>query len=236
VKIATKDNSLSSGFPYDAQKLIKYEVSSKEWSHFSGEVVVACDAHHYNKATWPFARAKVISRVRQDLQYGQGPNPGEVSKVFRKWNRLFRRQGFQAWMELPDEEKAEELGRSTAGMNKEEQKRAQKEAKRFRIVISPLDNKGGSIYSKSSIRGSVGGEGGLVKRANTMLSSITKSSHGAVKEADTKEEDEGKVEDDTKVEDKVDAGVQNGNAEVAVRADDDDRGKDKENVKEETKD
>ena len=118
VKIATKNDSLSSGFPYDGQKLIKYDVSSKEWSHFSGEVVVACDAHHYNQITWPLARSKVIKKVRNDLKYGQGPDPGDVSKVLKKWNRLFRRQGFQAWLELPSEEGAEELGRSTAGMNK----------------------------------------------------------------------------------------------------------------------
>ena len=193
-------------------------------------MVVACDAHHYNQFTWLAARSKVIKKVRNDLSYGQGPNPGEVSKTFRKWNRLFRRQGFQAWMELPDEEKAEELGRSTAGMNKEEQKQAKVEAKRFRIVISPLDNKGGSIYSKSSIRGSVGGEGGLVKRANTMLGNLTKSSHGAAKETDEKvvegEED--------KVENKASGGVQNGDAEVSERTHEGD--KDKENVKEEAKD
>jgi hypothetical protein len=188
VKIATKNDSLSSGFPYDAQKLIKYEVSSKEWSHFSGEVVVACDAHHYNAITWPLARSKVIKRVRNDLKYGHGPDPGEVSKTFRKWNKLFRRQGFQAWLELPSEEGAEELGRSTAGMNKEDQKQAQKEAKRFRIVVSPLNDKGGSIYSKSSIRGSVSGEVNLMKRANTVLSNITKSSHGTVMEEEIKEE------------------------------------------------
>ena len=167
---------------------------------------MACDAHHYNAITWPLARSKVIKKVRNDLKYGNGPNPGDVSKIFKKWNKLFRRQGFQAWLELPSEEGAEELGRSTAGMTKEDQKQAQKEAKRFRIVISPLDGKGGSIYSKSSIRGSVSGEVSLMKKANTMLSNVTKSSHGAVKEIDTKEEDEEKPEDsikgDVKEEDK----------------------------------
>jgi hypothetical protein len=235
VKIASKNDSLSSGFPYDGQKLIKYDVSAKEWNHFSGEVVVACDAHHYNAITWPLARSKVIKKVRNDLKYGSGPDPGDVSKIFRKWNRLFRRQGFQAWLELPSEEGAEELGRSTAGMNKEEQKQAQKEAKRFRIVISPLDGKGGSIYSKSSIRGSVSGEVSLMKRANTMLSNVTKSSHGSVKEIDTKEEEEKKQEEDgnkddnkkeNKQEDKAENGIPNGG----------DKEEDKGDAKEEAKD
>jgi len=164
---------------------------------------VACDAHHYNALTWPLARSKVIKKVRNDLKYGNGPNPGEVSKIFRKWNKLFRRQGFQAWLELPSEEGAEELGRSTAGMSKEEQKQAIKEAKRFRIVISPLDQKGGSIYSKSSIRCSVSREGGnFITRTGTNLISKLHSSDAAVKEIDTKEEDEEKGEDGDKEEDK----------------------------------
>ena len=155
--------------------------------------MVACDAHHYNALTWPLARSKVVKKVRNDLKYGNGPNPGEVSKIFRKWNKLFRRQGFQAWLELPSEEGAEELGRSTAGMSKDEQKQAIKEAKRFRIVISPLDGKGGSIYSKSSIRGSVSREGGnfITRTGSNLISNLTKSSDAAaVKEIDTKEEDE----------------------------------------------
>jgi hypothetical protein len=171
----------------------------------------------------------VIKKVRNDLKYGQGPDPGEVSKIFKKWNRLFRRQGFQAWLELPSEEGAEELGRSTAGMNKEEQKQAQKEAKRFRIVISPLDNKGGSIYSKSSIRGSVSGEGNFVKRANTMLSNITKSSH-SVKEGDSKEEDEEKPEDVKTEVANAEASTANGDAIGG------DKEQDKEEVKEDAKD
>lgn len=189
--------------------MIKYEVSAKEWNHFSGEVVVACDAHHYNALTWPLARNKVIKKVRNDLKYGNGPNPGDVSKIFRKWNKLFRRQGFQAWLELPSEEGAEELGRSTAGMSKDEQKQAMKEAKRFRIVISPLDQKGGSIYSKSSIRGSVSREGGnFITRTGTNLISKLQSSDATVKEIDNKEDDEENEKDTEmeKAEDKNDDG------------------------------
>ena len=191
-------------------------MSAKEWNHFSDEVVVACDAHHYNAITWPLARSKVIKKVRNDLKYGNGPNPGEVSKIFRKWNKLFRRQGFQAWLELPSEEGAEELGRSTAGMNKEEQKQAMKEAKRFRIVISPLDGKGGSIYTKSSIGKSVSGEGSLIKRANTMLSNVTKH-HSDTKEIDThKEEEEEEDKKDDKTEtDKLEEEVKKENEEQA---------------------
>lgn len=179
---------------------------------------MACDAHHYNAITWPLARSKVIKKVRNDLKYGNGPNPGEVSKIFRKWNKLFRRQGFQAWLELPSEEGAEELGRSTAGMNKEEQKQAMKEAKRFRIVISPLDGKGSSIYTKSSIGKSVSGEGSLIKRANTMLSNVTKH-HSDTKEIDThkeEEEEEGEEnEEDKKETDKLEEEVKKENEEDA---------------------
>ena len=141
--------------------------------------------------------------MRNDLKYGNGPNPGEVSKIFKKWNKLFRRQGFQAWLELPSEEGAEELGRSTAGMSKDEQKQAIKEAKRFRIVISPLDGKGGSIYSKSSIRGSVSREGGnfITRTGTNLISNLTKSSdEAAVKEIDNKEEDDDQKEEDEQKE------------------------------------
>ena len=186
--------------------------------------MVACDAHHYNTITWPLARSKVIKKVRNDLKYGSGPTPGEVSKIFRKWNRVFRHQGFTAWLELPSEEGAEELGRSTAGMNKEDQKQAQREAKRFRIVISPLDNKGGSIYSKSSIRGSVTGEGNFVNRANTMISNITHRSQ-SVKEGDAKEEDEEDQEDTKTAAAKALASTANGEVNGG------DEGKAKEEVK-----
>lgn len=150
--------------------------------------------------------------MRNDLKYGNGPNPGEVSKIFKKWNKLFRRQGFQAWLELPSEEGAEELGRSTAGMSKDEQKQAIKEAKRFRIVISPLDGKGGSIYSKSSIRGSVSREGGnfITRTGTNLISNLTKSSDEAVvKEIDNKEDDDEQKEeegDEKEDEDKNDEG------------------------------
>ena len=173
---------------------------------------MACDAHHYNALTWPLARSKVIKKVRNDLKYGNGPNPGDVSKIFRKWNKLFRRQGFQAWLELPSEEGAEELGRSTAGMSKDEQKQAIKEAKRFRIVISPLDQKGGSIYSKSSIRGSVSREGGnFITRTGSNLISKLQSSDAVVKEIDAKEDEEEnekdmEKEEGEKVEDKNEDG------------------------------
>lgn len=154
----------------------------------------------------------MIKKVRNDLKYGNGPNPGEVSKIFKKWNKLFRRQGFQAWLELPSEEGAEELGRSTAGMSKDEQKQAIKEAKRFRIVISPLDGKGGSIYSKSSIRGSVSREGGnfITRTGTNLISNLTKSSDEAVvKEIDNKEDDDEQKEeegDEKEDEDKNDEG------------------------------
>ena len=215
VKIPTKNDALSSGFPYDGQKLVKYSVTAKEWNHFSQEVMVACDAHHYNAITWPLARSKVIKRVRSDLKYGNGPDPGPVSKIFRHWNRLFRRQGFQTWLELPSEEGAEELGRSTAGMSKDDQRQAMKEAKRFRIVVSPVEGKGGSIYSKSSLRGSVLSEVNIMQRANTMLSNMTKSPHEVAKEVDgndlsgvtgaKKETTQVEVKEEAKAEDKTDS-------------------------------
>ena len=152
----------------------------------------------------------MIKKVRNDLKYGSGPTPGDVSKCLKRWNKIFRVQGFHAWLELPSEEGAEELGRSTAGMNKEDQKQAQKEAKRFRIVISPMDNKGGSIYSRSSLRGSVAGEGGFVKKTTTMISNITKGSHSVEEEGDAKEEDEEKQEDVKSEIAKAEANVQNG--------------------------
>lgn len=72
---------------------------------------------------------------------------GEVSRVFKKWNRLFRQQRFQAWLELP-------------GQKIEDEEGEEKITKKFYVVISPNNEKAPSVYSRnSSMTRSITGEG-----------------------------------------------------------------------------
>jgi len=90
---------------------------------------------------------------------------GDLKRVLRKWNKLFRRQGFSAWLELPTP-KGERDAPEEAAETKEERDRARKETKRFRIVINSTD-RGTSVYSRSSsLNRSVTGEAVSVQHDN----------------------------------------------------------------------
>jgi len=81
---------------------------------------------------------------------------GEFKRVINAWNRHFRRKGFQASLELPGPPK----GNYEIPDDPEELKRLESELKRFKMVITPNAEKGGSVYSRSSsLARSVSGEG-----------------------------------------------------------------------------
>lgn len=83
----------------------------------------------------------------QQLQY-----LGDVSRCLKKWNKLFKIQRFQAWLELPGQ-KSDDLPGNADG--------EKVNIKRFRIVITPVTEKRApSVYSRnSSMTRSVTGEG-----------------------------------------------------------------------------
>jgi hypothetical protein len=99
---------------------------------------------------WPLRKTEVINKIKKELQY-----EGDFKRLLNAWNKKnFRVRGFTVSVELPGPPKYRE--EDTA----EEREMARKEAKRFRICITPNTERGGSVYSRSSsLTRSVTGEG-----------------------------------------------------------------------------
>lgn len=138
--IPTRTDSLASGFPYDL-RLNKYRVSEEEWTDFNNDLMSA-SAIPGPTFLWTFRKKEVITRIKRDLQYG-----GDMQRTLKKWNKLFKRQRFQAFLEIPGEGEAGEGGPGSK--------------KRFRIVVRPnAESRAPSVYSRnSSMTRSVSGEG-----------------------------------------------------------------------------
>jgi len=95
---------------------------------------------------WKFRKSKIVARIKRDLQYG-----GDVSAVFKKWNRVFKIQRFQAWLELPGE-------KSTPLPGNDEDEFV--DVKKFRVLVTPSKDRAPSVYSRSnSLTRSISGEG-----------------------------------------------------------------------------
>jgi len=152
LQIPTKTESLAGGFPFDP-RLNKYGVTEDEWHRFASELVDAADVPGPSWA-WAFNRKEVIKRIKKELQY-----EGELKRVLRRWNRGFKRKGFQAWLELPAS-KGDKVYQGDEWDSKEDMEQAKRDAKRFRIVVTPAHEKAPSVYSRSSsLTRSVSGEG-----------------------------------------------------------------------------
>lgn len=142
--IPTKTDSLSSGFFYDP-RLNKYQVTEEEWSHFSKDVVEAADVPGPSWA-WAFNKKNTIAKIKKELQYD-----GELKRQLRKWNKVFRRQGFQVWLELPTAKGEKDRSDDLIGDTAEDREKAKRDAKRFRIVANQNNNdRPASVYSRSS--------------------------------------------------------------------------------------
>lgn len=126
--ISTKTDSLASGFLYDP-RLNRYNVSEKEWEHFNTEVLQVVNIPGPSWA-WSFNRKTVIKQVKKELHY-----EGDLNRLLRKWNKLFKRQGFIVTIELPVEEGAPDMDNELVGDTAEERKKARRDAKRFRICV-----------------------------------------------------------------------------------------------------
>lgn len=148
--IPTKTASLASGFGYDP-KLQKYGVLEGEWAEFSDEVVDAANVPTPSWA-WFMHKKEVTKRIKRELQY-----EGDFKRVLRKWNKHFKRKGFQAWLELPvakgDPPRSQSVEPGDSSDEEEVKKAKQDEkkyAKRFRMVVSSNVEKGSSVYSRTS--------------------------------------------------------------------------------------
>jgi hypothetical protein len=118
---------------------------------------------------WPLRKAEVINKIKKELQY-----EGDFKRLLNAWNKKnFKVRGFTVSVELPGPPKYRE--EDTA----EEREMARKEAKRFRICITPNTERGGSVYSRSSsLTRSVTGEGASMQQRADSMSSEDGSARG----------------------------------------------------------
>jgi hypothetical protein len=92
--------------------------------------------------------------MKKELQY-----EGDLKRLLRKWNKLFKRQGFVVWLELPTPKGEQDMSDEVVGDTQEEKDLAKRDAKRFRVVVSSNPEKPASVYSRtSSLSRSVSGE------------------------------------------------------------------------------
>lgn len=98
--------------------------------------------------------------MKKEIQYD-----GELKRTLKKWNKLFRRQGFQAWLELPTAKGEKDQSDELIGGTQEDIDKAKRDAKRFRVVVSQdASDRPASVYSRSSsLNRSVSGEGRAAK-------------------------------------------------------------------------
>lgn len=117
----------------------------------------------------------------------------ESSKLMRelkRWNKLFRRQGFQVVLELPGQNTKMGDGWET----EEEKKQLRTISKRFRILITPNAEKGAgvSIYSRnSSLTKAISGEGAATTITKVPTIEFTRAQEEAEGEGDEDEDEEG---------------------------------------------
>jgi hypothetical protein len=155
VRILTKTNYLGSGFKYD-EALGRYGVNEASWNRFSDDIVNAANLSKSDKMLWFSRKADVAKKVKKDLMY----ESSQIKAELKAWNASFKSKGFSVNLEVPDTPKFKD------GMTEEEKQNMRKEAKFFRVVLNPGQEKGGSIYSRtSSLNRSIRGEGTARRRS-----------------------------------------------------------------------
>jgi hypothetical protein len=171
--IPTKNESLSSGFPYDSR--VYDLISHDEWHLLSQDILGAAKLTiGEDFVAWttgitagtlatplvlvlgPFAgyyagravhRKTVVKAVKERLDRN-----GEIRAVLRRWNETtFKGRGFEAWLELPvdgGEVKLDSISGKKPKQSKKERKIASKIARRFKIVIVPTSGSKGQEICK----------------------------------------------------------------------------------------
>ncbi|EPE28530.1 hypothetical protein GLAREA_09651 [Glarea lozoyensis ATCC 20868] len=161
-EVPTKKIDLSSGFAYD-ERLAPLRISHEEWYQFSSEIGIAAKltpgedwaawtagittgtlaipfllvwAPKYGYRTGKFVHRKSVQSNVQKKLVGDG----ELRNVFRKWNQnVFAHKGFQAWLELPSDEKEIKPSSNATKEEKETLKKEFETSKKFKLLILPWD-------------------------------------------------------------------------------------------------
>ena len=181
VVIATRNETLSSGFPYDPK--VYDLISQDEWHDLSSDIVAASKlTFGEDWGAWatgittgtlssafivffgPVAgyyagrsihRKTVVKVAKERLE-----RDGDIRSVLRRWNeQIFQGRGFQVWLELPidggeiKEPKVKEKPTDSqqAKMLKAEKKTQGKIARRFKIVIIPNPGKSPALLGQDTL-------------------------------------------------------------------------------------
>lgn len=190
--IPTKGPSLASGFPY-IKKLNRWGVMEAEWSDFSDAVVLAANIPG-PKWAWFYRKNEVIKRIGRDLRY-----ESDFKTVLKRWNRHFKRKGFQAYLELPqgkhDPPRKEHVNTADPDDSSDDEEEIVKKVEkkypnRFRMIVSSNVEKGSSVYSRtSSLTRSITGEGANMQAKAAQKAHEKATEHAA--EQEDQEDDDG---------------------------------------------
>jgi hypothetical protein len=166
-EIPTKNESLSSGFPFHP-RLYDLKITHDQWHLFSSDIVAASKLSAVQDylawtagitvgtLTTPLLlvfspwigyisgravhRKTIQNNVKEKLL-----EEGDLRSILRRWNETFMQKGFQAWLELPQDprelHKEYQFDETLEKKGPRYQKKAAKKAaKRFRIIIMPNDD------------------------------------------------------------------------------------------------
>jgi len=115
---------------------------------------------------WQLKKEKVYKKMKKEIQY-----EGDSIRCINMWNKHFKKKGFQASLELPGKPR----GEYKEPEDPEELRLWKLEEKRYKMVITPNAEKGGSVYSRSSsLVRSVSGEGAKLEDKAAMQSQLDK--------------------------------------------------------------
>jgi len=100
---------------------------------------------------WPIHKKEVIRKITKELRYASG----DLNRNLNAWNREdFKKKGFTVALEVPGKIQVRDADTPEDIAAKKQME------KKFRMVITPIQEKGGSVYSRtSSLTRSVTGEG-----------------------------------------------------------------------------
>ena len=165
--IPTKNDSLSSGFPFHP-RLYELKVTHDQWHLFTSAIVDAAKLTPFEDyLAWTAGittgtvsapvllifgpmvgyyagrsvhRKTVVKTVKERLL-----QQGDLRSILQRWNeQTFAPKGFQAWLELPRDPgelyKEYQIDDTLENKDRKARKAAKKATRRFRIVIIPSDD------------------------------------------------------------------------------------------------
>lgn len=131
------------------------------WERFNSEIIKEANVPG-QQWLWRLKRKEVIARLKNDLQYD-----GDFKRKLKLWSKVFKTKGFTVDLILPGDPLGGDFELDGNEDEVDRNRDAKKEAKKFRLIITPNTEKGTSVYSRtSSLTRSVTGEANLQQVAS----------------------------------------------------------------------